>query len=161
MPRPHGKIEKSKDFKGSIKKIFKSLSPWHFLLGISLTLAMISAILALIAPNQLSNLTDYITEGITPRISETRITEIMKDDSISMEDKSVAMDIMGSMDKNSKTEELLASIDKLPDSIKEKIEPVMNMRAIKKISFMLAIIYIVSSLFSYIEQIIMASVSNG
>ena len=161
MPRPHGKIEKSKDFKGSIKKIFKSLSPWHFLLGISLTLAMISAILALVAPNQLSNLTDYITEGITPRISETRITEIMKDDSISMEDKSVAMDIMGSMDKNSKTEELLASIDKLPDSIKEKIEPVMNMRAIKKISFMLAIIYIVSSLFSYIEQIIMASVSNG
>ena len=161
MPRPHGKIEKSKDFKGSIKKIFKSLSSWHFLLGISLTLAMISAILALIAPNQLSNLTDYITEGITPRISETKITEIMKDDSISMEDKSVAMDIMGSMDKNSKTEELLASIDKLPDSIKEKIEPVMNMRAIKKISFMLAIIYIVSSLFSYIEQIIMASVSNG
>ena len=161
MPRPHGKIEKSKDFKGSIKKIFKSLSPWHFLLGVSLTLAMISAILALIAPNQLSDLTDYITEGITPRISENKIAEIMKDDSIPMEDKRIAMDIMGSMDKNSKTEELLGSIDRLPDSIKEKIEPIMNMNAIKKISLILAIIYIISSLFSYIEQIIMANVSNG
>ena len=161
MPRPHGKIEKSKDFKGSIKKIFKSLSPWHFLLGVSLTLAMISAILALIAPNQLSDLTDYITEGITPRISENKIAEIMKDDSIPMEDKRIAMEIMGSMDKNSKTEELLGSIDRLPDSIKEKIEPIMNMNAIKKISLILAIIYIISSLFSYIEQIIMANVSNG
>ena len=161
MPRPHGKIEKSKDFKGSIKKIFHSLSPWHFLLGISLTLAMVSAILALIAPNQLSNLTDYITEGITPRISEEKIKEIMGNQSISVEDKQKAMDIMGSMDKDSKTEELLGSIDKLPDSIQKEIEPVMDMESIKKITLLLAIIYIISSLFSYIEQILMANVSNA
>ena len=161
MPRPHEKVEKSKDFKGSIRKIFKSLSPWHFLLIISLTLAMISAILALVAPNQLSNLTDYITEGITPRVSEKRITEIMQDSNISMEDKQKAMEIMGDMNQNSKTEELLGKLDQLPKSIKSQIEPVMDMDHIKQISLILAIIYVVSSLFSYVEQIIMANVSNG
>ena len=161
MPRPHEKVEKSKDFKGSIRKIFKSLSPWHFLLIISLTLAMVSAILALVAPNQLSNLTDYITEGITPRVSEKRITEIMQDSNISMEDKQKAMEIMGDMNQNSKTEELLGKLDQLPKSIKSQIEPVMDMDHIKQISLILAIIYVVSSLFSYVEQIIMANVSNG
>ena len=161
MPRSHGKIEKSKDFKGSIQKIFKSLSPWHFLLVISLTLAMVSAILALVAPNQLSNLTDYITEGITPRVSEKRITKIMQDSSISLEDKQKAMEIIGEVNQDSKTEELLGKLDQLPKSIKTQIEPVMNMSHIKRISLVLAIIYVVSSLFSYVEQIIMANVSNG
>ena len=161
MPRPGSKIEKSKDFKGSIKKIFKSLSPWHFLLIISLSLAMISAILSLIAPNKLSDLTDYITEGITPRVSEEKIQKIMHDSDISMEDKQEMMNIMKNVDKNSKTEELLSLMDKLPKSIYNKIKPKMNMTAIKNISSVLAIFYIISSLFSYIEQIIMARVSNN
>ena len=161
MPRPGSKIEKSKDFKGSIKKIFKSLSPWHFLLIISLSLAMISAILSLIAPNKLSDLTDYITEGITPQVSEEKIQKIIEDPNISMEDKQEMMNIMKNVDKNSKTEELLSLMDKLPKSIYNKIKPKMNMTAIKNISILLAIFYIISSLFSYIEQIIMASVSNN
>ena len=104
MPRPMGpgkKIEKSKDFKGSMKKILKSLSSWYIALRVSLTLAMISAILALIAPNKLSDLTNYITEGITPRINETKIQEIITDPSIPLEDKQKMSDIMSKMDKTS------------------------------------------------------------
>ena len=163
MPRPMGpgkKIEKSKDFKGSMKKILKSLSSWHIALGVSLTLAMISAILALIAPNKLSDLTNYITEGITPRISEAKIQEIITNPSISLEDKQKMSDIMSKMGKTSNGDKILKAIDQLPKSIYNKIKPKMNMKAIKKISLFLACLYIISSLFSYIEQIIMANVSN-
>ena len=56
MPRPmRGVPEKSKDFKGSIKKLFNSLNKWRYLLMFSLVLAFISAVLALIAPNKLSD----------------------------------------------------------------------------------------------------------
>ena len=62
MPRMmRGVPEKSKDFKGSIKRLFKSLNKWKYLLIFSLVIAFISAILSLIAPNRLSDLADTIT----------------------------------------------------------------------------------------------------
>ena len=161
MPRPNQKIEKSKDFKGSIIKIYHSLKNWHRVLLISLTLAMISAILALIAPNKLSDLTDYITEGIKPRISQEKIEEILKDDSISSSDKQEMLIIMQGIKKDGETKVLYKAISKLPKSIYKRVAPNMDMDAIKGISLLLAILYIISSLFNYIEQIIMANVSNN
>ena len=58
--------EKSKDFIGSMKKLLSNLKPWKFILALALVLAMASAILALISPNKLSELTDTITKGISP-----------------------------------------------------------------------------------------------
>lgn len=159
MPRPK-KIEKSKDFKGSIEKIFKSLKPWRLAITISIILAMISAIISLIAPNKLSDLTDNITEGLKPRISETKIQEIMQDPKIPAEDKQKAIESFGNIDKNSNTKDLLKAMDKLPKSIYNQIKPKMNMQKIERLSLLLAILYIVSSLFGYIQQIIMATVTN-
>ena len=68
MPRP-GKFtvqEKSKDFKGSMIRLIKNLSPWKVLMTISLILAMVSAIFALVAPNKLSRFADVIGEGLVP-----------------------------------------------------------------------------------------------
>ena len=74
MPRPMGPKgrmpEKSKDFKGSMIRLFNSLNNFKYLLIFALTLGMISAILALIAPNKLSDLTDTITLGLQPNITE-------------------------------------------------------------------------------------------
>ena len=72
MPRHTRQIEKSKDFKGSMLKIIKSLKPWYMGIICSLMLVFISAILALISPKKLATLTDYVTEGITPRISSEK-----------------------------------------------------------------------------------------
>ena len=88
MPRGRGNFEKSKDFKGSITKIFKSLKPWHMVISISIILAMVSAIISLIAPNKLSDLTDYITEGLKPQVTEETFVEIMNDQSIGNYSKS-------------------------------------------------------------------------
>ena len=79
MPIPGGRnFEKSKDFKGSIKRLLSNLSNFKILLIIALTLAMVSSILSLIAPNKLSDLTDTVTAGIKPNISEKRIKDIYK-----------------------------------------------------------------------------------
>ena len=86
MPRPMGPNkgvpEKSRDFKGSILKLFNNLNNYKYFIIISLILAMISAILSLIAPNKLSNLTDTITLGIQPNLNEEIIQDIMKDKNI-------------------------------------------------------------------------------
>ena len=157
MPRPmHATNEKSKDFKGSMLKILNSLKPWSKGIIISLVLAFISAILSLIAPNKLSNLTDYITEGITLRISEEKITEIVNNPAIPYADKQKLFNLMASSD-----ETIMYKLDELPASIYNEIKPIMNMEKIKDISLLLAIIYIISALFSYIEQIIMANISNN
>lgn len=72
MPRPGGPRvqEKSKDFKGSMLRLFKNLKPWKYLMGLALGLAMISAILSLVAPDKLSDLTDTVTAGITPNVEK-------------------------------------------------------------------------------------------
>ena len=91
MPRPGSKIEKSKDFKGSMKKIYKSLAPWKVLIVIAIILASISAIIYLIAPNKLSNLTNLITDGLKPNLSENTINNILNDENISIDDKNIFM----------------------------------------------------------------------
>ena len=162
MPRHmHASNEKSKDFKGSMIKIIKSMKPWYNGIIISLVLALISAILALIAPRRLSNLTDYITAGITPIVTESKITEIMSNPNIPYEDKQSLMLIINDAASTNDKQALLKKIDELPKSIYNEIKPEMNMAKIKSISLFLAIIYIISAIFSFTEEILMANISNG
>ena len=161
MPRPGKRnFEKSKNFKGSIKRLLSTLKPWRSLLVISLTLAMISAILSLIAPNKLSVLTDTITEGLIPNLTEERITEIMADPNISDNDKQ-QFQILLATSKEKEQEEALVAIDALPKSIYEKIKPVMDLDKVKEIALLLTIFYVISALFQYIESLTMTHVSNN
>ena len=54
-------------------------------------MATLSAILALVAPNKLSDLTDEITLGITPNISENIIKDIMTSDDYNLTEKIKAL----------------------------------------------------------------------
>ena len=54
------KGEKAKDFKGAMKRLFKELKSFRVLIAISLVLAILGAVLSIIAPNILSDLTDEI-----------------------------------------------------------------------------------------------------
>ena len=74
MPRPGGPRveEKSKDFKGSMKRLLKNLSQWKIIMILALTLAMISAILSLIAPNKLSDFADTISTGLVPNTEKIK-----------------------------------------------------------------------------------------
>ena len=216
MPRPGGmKVgEKSKDFKGSMIRLFNNLDKWKRMLIICMFLALISAILSTIAPNKLSDLTNVISEGIKPNTKNLQLVsekiyeksipkyiyskkEIIdyqskeaeqkamqniliefnllpdsekkqyleeievKGTKISINDQIDFINIANSIDKTMVTDDLLKKLDKLPISIKKLIEPKMNMNELKYRSLILAIIYLISAIFSFIQGILMAYVSNG
>lgn len=162
MPRPNrGTPEKSKDFMGSMKKLLQNLKPWRVLLTLGLVLAFISAILSLVAPDHLSDLTDTITSGIKPNISENTIKDIMSNPDISYEDKMSFQVTLSSMSNSSDTTELLKKIDELPTSIYDIIKPSIDMAKVKSIVTFLTILYLLSAIFSYIESVSMTTVSNN
>ena len=165
--------EKVKDLKGTLLRIFKSLKVWKYVLVISCILAMISATLSTIGPNKLADVTDVISEGIKPNVS--KIEEIskkimsnvthkdLKIDGviISTEDQYKYVEIVSSINKDADNEVLIKKLDEMPDSIKELVAPKMNEKALKEKSIVLAIIYILQSLFSYIVGIMMSYVGIG
>ena len=166
-------VEKVKDFKGTLLRIFKSLKVWKYVLVISCILSMVSAALSTIGPNKLADLTDVVTEGIKPDIG--KIEEIskkvmgnvthkdLKIDGvvITTEDQYKYVEIISSIDKDSDNETLIKKLDEMPKSIKTLVEPKMNKKSLKEKAIVLAIIYLLQSLFSYIVGIMMSYVGIG
>ena len=284
MPRPnHGpgggqSYEKAKDFKGAIKRLFTELNTYKTLIVIAFTLAILGSILSILAPDQLSNLTDEISKGLvinqdnmnalnkkaseslnednlkeilpkilSPDVSEENISNILSDPNIKEKDKTKFKEILNkmeenpteafseinklpqtilekifkstkyegktittkdkisiikisknskeinlsknlqniffkeitidgvkisasdqyeylkalsSLDKNADQSELYNKLDTLPTSIKEVIDPVMDMDTIKGICLLLVCMYLSSALFTYIQSICMTDVAN-
>jgi len=141
MPRPgRGKVaEKSKDFSGSMKRLLKSLNSWKFIMIFALTLAMISAIISLIAPNKLSDFTDVITEGLKPNTEKLqeistsiydnfssskmneKIPSILSDSEISDEDKLVLQQTLSKITTTNDKEEISKMILSLSSDILLKL----------------------------------------
>ena len=166
MPRPMGgkggqSFEQAKDFRGAMKKLVHYLNKFHKLLVIALILAAVSSILSIIAPDRLSDMTDLISDGLVPNISETTVSEIMADPDISMEDKMEFGQIMSSITEDSTSSEIFAAIDEMPEAIQKIVKPQMDFAAIKSIALFLAIVYIASAIFSFFQHFIMATVSNN
>ena len=67
MPRPGMNTdEKSKDFKGSMIRLFHHLDKWRLMMILAIVLALLAAVLSTIAPNRLAKVTDVISDGIKP-----------------------------------------------------------------------------------------------
>ena len=230
MPRPGSRRiqEKSKDFKGSMKRLLKNLNPWKYIMTVSLVLAMISAILSLIAPNKLSDFANIIGDGLVPNteklqeisekitenfsnsdtqnklpkvFTEVKLTEselvtvretlskmqtvTSKEESIKLmfslpdkvlayliddikidntkitaEDQIIALRLSSQMGDKKGTEKSLALLDKMPKSIYKLVAPKIDMDAIKKLAIFMATIYLISTLFSYIQSYSLTTVSN-
>lgn len=219
---PRGpKMDKSKDFVGSMKRLFKELKSFQILIAMALIFAVLSSILSIAAPNKLSKLTDTISEGIIvnsrnlEEVSERtkinlqniKVDEILQSEDLTIEEKqdflnalqfSSEDDIVSNLSKlsdntlkmifkeftvknqkittsdqikflevastvkdTSDVKALYKKIDEMPKDIKKVVVPIMDMTKIEKISLFLACLYIVSALLSFIESIIMTSVSNN
>ncbi len=79
---------------------------------------------------------------------------------ITPKDQAKFIEIMSTLDKDAEVNDLYSKIDEMPKSIQKVVEPFMNMDKIKALALFLVIIYLLSALFTYIETIIMATVSN-
>lgn len=179
-----GKIEKPKDLKSSIKRLTKELKDFKLLIGLSIVLAIVGSILTIITPNKLSDMVDEISLGIRPRVENIEpigknIQKGMKNRKldpitidgveISVEDQMEFAKIMQknqgkNMDmKNLSKEDQLKELKKLesfPKSIKKVIEPKMDLEKIKNIAIVVALLYFISSLFTFIQSISMTEVAN-
>ncbi len=115
MPRPmKNNNEKSKNFIPSIKRLFKSLNKWRYVLLVALVLACVSSVLSIISPDILSNLTDTITEGIAPKIDNIR--EVSENITSSFNEENMQkfmMKIMSDESVDASTKESLAYAGKL------------------------------------------------
>ncbi len=79
---------------------------------------------------------------------------------ITPKDQAEFIKIMSSLDKNAEVNELYSKIDEMPKNIQTVVKPFMDMNKIKAIALFIVIIYLLSALFTYIESIMMATVSN-
>ena len=174
MPRPGRgpNFEKSKDFKGSMIRLIKNLKPWKFIMVMALALAMISAILALIAPNKLSKFADLIGEGLVPNtdvlqeiaveMSKNQIPQDIVIDgvTITVEDQMEMMKLSSQMGEEIDPDKALALIDELPESVNSLVKPKMDMEAIKDLAIFMGILYLVSAIFNFIQSFSLTTVSN-
>lgn len=174
MHNENNKNLKPKNLKKSLSRLIKELNKYKILIIISLLLAVVGSILSIITPNKLSKLTDEITNGLiinkdnfktlneqiyfnytNNNLKEMEIDNIKISINDQLEYLNIAKDI-----KQDDISDLYKKLDLMPETIKELVKPKMNLDKIKVISIFLAIIYILSALFTYIESISMTVVAN-
>ncbi len=177
MPRPGGPMsvgEKSKDFKGTIINLINSLDKWRNYLIVGLVLAILGAFLSTIAPKRLAGLTDIITDGIKPNQANYELlmynigNSVKNNDFqvITIENTEISVRdqiIFVSLLEEAKNTDSINSMnyDKLPDSIKKVIDPKMDFNKLRIEAIILAVIYLLGSLFNYLQGIIMVIVANN
>ncbi len=170
---PRGRnFEKPKNFKDAIIRLFKELRVYKVFILIALFLASFSAILSIVSPNKLKDLTDEISKGLV--VNTNNIKELSKKIMnnktysdievdgvvITFEEQMKFASVMKNYDTNTEYKKIYKQLDKMPDSIKKVIEPKIDLNMIKTISIIILLLYLSSALFNYIQSIIMTTVSN-
>ena len=103
--------------------------------------------------NGISSFPDSMKKALFP---DTEIDGI----EISTDDKVEFITLMAGSDSSS-VNEMYKVMEKLPISVQKIIGPKMDMDKIKSIAILLACLYIISAIFSYIEGLSMIKVANG
>ncbi len=147
MPRPSRFTnEKSKDFKGSIVRLFKELKRFHTGILIAILFAIASSVLSISAPNRLSKLTDEITSGlvvdqdnmkeitekVTGQLNQEKIQSIMASSQLSFQEKQELMQAFQGVDLKD-TKSSMQMLDRLSAHEKEVFFPEIKVEG-KKIS---------------------------
>ncbi|MBQ6497487.1 MAG: ABC transporter ATP-binding protein [Bacilli bacterium] len=115
---------------------------------------------------------DFVNEGqndfiislmkLPDKEKEKIFTDIEVDGvTISTKDQLEYLTLMSTITEDVETDDLLKKAEELPNSIKSLIEPKMNTDELKRRSIILGIIYLLNSIFAYVEGIIMAYVGIG
>lgn len=137
MPRPNKDITKAKDFKGAIKRLLKELSGFKKLVIISLVLAALGAILTIVTPNILSDLTDEISKGLV--LNKDNFLKLTKEVTSSLNEESISK-VIDFSEKNIGKVMMSSNIPKDDlmkfQEIMAKLNDETNNKSFKKISEM-------------------------
>lgn len=137
MPRPNRDTTKAKDFKGAIKRLLKELSGFKKLVIISLVLAALGAILTIVTPNILSDLTDEISKGLV--LNKDNFLKLTKEVTSSLNEESISK-VIDFSEKNIGKVMMSSNIPKNDlmkfQEIMAKLNDETNNKSFKKISEM-------------------------
>lgn len=137
MPRPNRDTTKAKDFKGAIKRLLKELSGFKKLVIISLVLAALGAILTIVTPNILSDLTDEISKGLV--LNKDNFLKLTKEVTSSLNEESISK-VIDFSEKNIGNVMMSSNIPKNDlmkfQEIMAKLNDETNNKSFKKISEM-------------------------
>lgn len=95
-------------------------------------------------------------------IAEVLFDEISYDQTVISEvDQAEFLNLISDLNEKATIQDVYKKIDEAPESIQKIVEPFMDIEKIKNIAFTVAIILILSAIFTYVESISMTIVSNG
>ena len=137
-------------------------------------MAILGSVLSILAPDRLKELTNEIQDGITVNKDNVQlVTANLKNlqtgnisdyeidgVTISVQDQMELAKVVATLDKNADVQTIYSKIEEMPESVQEVIKPKMDMDAIKKIVIILAIMYVASALFTFIESVTMTDIAN-
>lgn len=162
--------EKAKDLIGTWKKLLGYCRRYTAVFVIALICAAAGTVLTLAGPDQLSRMTDVVTEGIAP--DTEKLGEIIKSAAtsqgadivvdgvtISAKDQLAMMEVLSEMDGED-AQAALEVLEELPDSVYEMVRPSIDMDKVAEIGFLLITFYVLSYLLSAVQGCIMATVTQ-
>ena len=171
---------KSKDFGKAMGRLFSELKGLRIAVILAILLATAGSILAIIAPDKLSDLTDEITAGIKPRNIEAfepamqtigmnmasgqpeeNWTEVkIGNATLTPADQRAIVETMSGLSEESSQEEKYAAYLQMPETVLRELEPQMNLDAIRDLSIILIAMYLASAACELFEGFLMADASN-
>ena len=171
---------KSKDFGKAMGRLFSELKGLRVAVILAILLATAGSILAIIAPDRLSDLTDEITAGIKPRNIEAfepamqtigmnmasgqpeeNWTEVkIGNATLTPADQRAIVETMSGLSEESSQEEKYAAYLQMPETVLRELEPQMNLDAIRDLSIILIAMYLASATCELFEGFLMADASN-
>lgn len=150
MGRP---VEKAKDFNGTVKRLLRYLRPNMTKLIIVFVFAILSTVFAIAGPKILGKATNKLFEGVMSKVAltqlhtqENKINAIIKANPMAAKSPKVVQGLA----------QIKAGIAKIMKLNGGKID----FDYVGRICLILLALYIVSAIFSYVQQYIMASVAQ-
>lgn len=146
-------VEKAKDFKGTVKRLLGYLKPNMTKLIIVFLFAILSTVFSIAGPKILGKATNKLFEGVMSKVAlsqlytqENKLNAVIKANPMAAKSPKVAQGMA----------QIKAGIAKIMKLNGGKID----FDYVGRICLILLALYIVSALFSYIQQYIMASVAQ-
>jgi ATP-binding cassette subfamily B protein len=153
-----GVVEKPKDLKGTLKRLFVYLTPFRKKIALVIVFAVASTVFAIVGPKILGHATNKIVDDyVSIKTYDTVIERLPK--GVKLPAGTTGADILGQMPASVK--------DKIPASQRDLIQtldfskrPTFHFEAIARIIVLLIALYLLSAIFTYIQGWIMSGVTQ-
>lgn len=144
-------VEKAKDFKGTFKRLLGYLKPHRIKLAVVFIFAIASTVFSILGPKIMGKATTKLFEGLMGKNALEKLTTQQETlNQLAANPQTATPEVIGGL------AQVKAGIAKVMDATGGKIDYAY----IENIVLVLIALYVVSAIFSYLQQYIMASVAQ-